>query len=280
MSATGLLQYNPDTKEFQIGSVDKLLNRGEVGSYLSLNTETCALNGDGKINLGMDYGDVTVNSVGIVNYDPKKGETSMNITAKFNMPLDKGLMQDLSDKIIVVEGLKPLDFNSTTIEQAAVEWSGREAADKMKSAYTINGEMKIPKEMESALTITGLKLSSFDVKNMLEKGLISTSETVSLVTMYGKPIFKTVPFKAFFQQTYSEVGTDKFGLQINIPTLDYYFDYSMEEKDGLMRIMSGDPDFVAAVNNIKEDKRKIKKFKYQIETGSIYLSKFMRYFGK
>jgi hypothetical protein len=75
MSATGLLQYNVDAKEFQIGSVDKLLNRGELGSFLSLHTETCMLNGDGKINLGMDYGDVTVNSVGVINYDPKKGET-------------------------------------------------------------------------------------------------------------------------------------------------------------------------------------------------------------
>ncbi len=280
MSATGLLQYNLDAKEFQIGSIDKLLNRGEVGSYLSLHTETCMLNGDGKINLGMDYGDVSVNSVGIINYDPKKGETTMNITAKFNMPMDKNLMQNLSEKLIVVEGLKPLDFNSTTIEQAAVEWAGREEADKMKSAYTINGEMKIPREMESALTVTGIKLSSFDVKNMQEKGLISTSEMASIVTMYGKPMFKQVPFKAFFQQSYSESGADKFGFYINIPTLDYYFDYSMEKKDGLLRILSGDPDFVTAVNNIKEEKRKSKNFKYQIETGSIYLSKFMRYFGK
>ena len=280
MSAKGLLQYNVDAKEFQIGSVDKLLNRGELGSFLSLHTETCMLNGDGKINLGMDYGDVTVNSVGIINYDPKKGETTMNLTTKFNMTLDKGLMQDLSSKISLIEDLKPLDFNSTTIEQAAVEWSGRAEADKMKSAFTINGEMKIPKEMESALTITGLKLSSFDVRNMQEKGLISNSDNASIVCMYGKPVFKKVPFKAFFQQTYSEIGMDKFGLQISIPTLDYYFDYSMEKKDGLLRIISDDPDFVTTVNNLKEDKRKVKNFKYQIETGSIYLSKFLRYFGK
>jgi len=280
MSATGLLQYNLDAKEFQIGSVDKLLNRGEVGSYLSLHTETCMLNGDGMIDLGMDYGDVKVSTVGVINYDPKIGETSMNLTAKFAMPLDKNLMQDLAEKLIVVEGLKPLDFNSTTIEQAAVEWSGRAEADKMKAAFTINGEMKIPKEMESAITVTGIKLRSFDVKNMMEKGIISTSETASLVSMYGKPIFKQVPFKTFFQQSFSESGVDKFGFQINIPTLDYYFDYSMEQKDGLLRIISGDPDFVAAVNGIKDDKRKIKKFKYQIEPGSIYLSKFMRYFGK
>ena len=280
MSATGLLQYNLNTKEFEIGSVDKLLNRGEVGSYLSLHTETCMMNGDGQINLGMDYGDVSINSVGIINYDPKKGETTMNLTTKFNIPFEKNLMQDLSAKISAIEDLKPLDFNSTTIEQAAVEWSGREEADKMKSAFTINGEMKVPKEMESAITLTGLKLKSYEVRNMQDRGLISSSETAALVTMYGKPVFKKVPVKAFFLQTYSENGFDKFGLQINIPTLDYYFDYAMEKKDGTLRILSGDPDFVTAVNNIKEEKRKVKNFKYQIETASIYLSKFLRYFGQ
>ena len=281
MKATGLLQYNVDAKEFQIGSVDKLLNRGEKGNFLSLHTESCILDGNGVINLGMNYGDVNVSSVGVVNYNPKKGETTMNLTAKFNMPMDKGLMQDLAVKMAAVEDLKPLDFNSSTLEQAVLEWSGREEADKMKADYTINGELKYPKGLESALTITGLKIKSFDIKTMQERGFISTSETASIVCMYGKPVFKTVPFKAFFLQSYSlsETVGDKFGLQINIPTLDYYFDYSMEAKDGTMRIISGDPDFVTAVNAIKEDKRKIKNFKYAIETGSIYLSKFLRYFG-
>lgn len=280
MTATGLLQYNIDAKEFQIGSPDKLLNRGEVGNYFSLHTETCMLNGDGKIDLGMNYGDVKVSSVGIVNYDPKKGETTMNLTSKFEMPLDKGLMQNLAKKLVVVEGLKPLDFNTTTIEQAALEWAGREKADKMKADYTIKGEMNVPKELESALTITGIKLTSYDVKGVMEKGLITTSETAAILTMYGEPMFKMVPFKAFFQQTNSEVATDKFGLQINIPTLDYYFDYSMDAKDGTLRILTGDSEFVTAVNSIKDDKRKIKNFKYAIEEGTIYLSKFLRYFGK
>jgi hypothetical protein len=279
MSATGLLQYNLDAKEFQIGSVDKLLNRGEIGSFLSLHTETCIVSGDGQIDLGMNYGDVTVKSVGTVNYDPKKGETNFNLTSKFAMPVDKGLMEKLAVRLAVVEGLKPLDFNSSTMEQAMVEWSGREEADKMKAAYTINGDLKFPKEMESTITLTGLKLKTFDIKTMQDRGLISTSETASIVGFYGKPIFKAVPFKAFFLQTFSETSADKFGLQINIPTLDYFFDYGMELKDGTLRILSGDAEFVTALSAIKDDKKKIKNFKYQLETGTVYVSKFLRYFG-
>lgn len=278
LGATGLLQYNEDSKEFQIGSVDKLMNRGESGSYLALNTETCSLNGDGKIDFGMNHGDVSIESVGVVNYNSEKKETTFNVTSKINLPVDKGLFEDLGEKLAAVEDLKPLDFNTTTVEQAALEWAGRSEADKMKAAFTINGEKNIPKEMESALTISGIKLTSFDVRGMREKGLITNTEDAYIVSMFGVPVYKKVPFKAFFQKADPSLNADKFGVQINVPTLDYYFDYSMEKKDGLMRIISGDPEFVEQVNDMKDDKRKVKNFKYQIETAKIYLSKFLRYF--
>lgn len=278
MNATGLLQFNEDSKEFQIGSMDKLMSRGEPGNYLALHIETCSLNGDGKIDLGMNYGDLKIESVGVVNYDSKKKETTMNLTSKYTFPVDEGLMEDVAERIAAVEDLKPLDFNVTTVEQAALEWAGREEADKMKAAFTINGEKNIPKEMEETMTITGIKLSSFNVRGMKEKGLISSEPTAYIVNMYDKPVYKKVPFKVFYQKAYSDFQMDKFGLQINVPTLDYYLDYSTDKKGGTMRILSGDLEFVEKLNNIKEEKKKIKNFKYQHETAGIYLSKFLRYF--
>jgi hypothetical protein len=100
-----------------------------------------------------------------------------------------------------------------------------------------------------------------------------------LLNIYEKPVVKYVPLKVFFQQNYSEAAPDKFGLQIDIPGgRDYYFDYSMVKKDGEMRIISGDTDFTAAIDAIKEEKRKTKNFKYETSTQRIYLSKFLRFF--
>ena len=226
----------------------------------------------------LNYGDLKIESVGVVNYDSKKKETTMNLTSKYTFPVDEGLMEDVAERIAAVEDLKPLDFNVTTVEQAALEWAGREEADKMKAAFTINGEKNIPKEMEETMTITGIKLSSFNVRGMKEKGLISSEPTAYIVNMYDKPVYKKVPFKVFYQKAYSDFQMDKFGLQINVPTLDYYLDYSTDKKGGTMRILSGDLEFVEKLNNIKEEKKKIKNFKYQHETAGIYLSKFLRYF--
>ncbi|MFN5877790.1 MAG: hypothetical protein ACK44B_02910, partial [Flavobacteriales bacterium] len=279
MTASGFLQYNINAKEFQIGSKEKLLNRSEKGNFIALHTESCSMNGEGVVDLGMDFGDVVVDAVGVVNYNQSTGETSMNLTTRFKMAIDKGIMEDIAIKINAVEGLRAMDFGMTTLEQALVEWTDQKTADRIKSDYAIKGEIKkMPDELETALVLTGLRLSSFDKMSMQEKGLISSTDAAVIVNMYGKPVMKYVPFRAFFQQIYSEAGGDRFGLQIDVPLRDYYFDYSMNKKEGEMRIISGDAEFNNSVSSIKEEKRKTKNFRYEASTQRVYLSKFLRLF--
>ena len=257
-----------------------MLNRSEKGNFLALHTESCSLNGQGVVNLGMDYGDVVIDAVGVVNYNQESGATSMNLTARFNMALDKGVMEDLAMRINAVQGLKAMDFNSTTLEEALVEWTDLKTADRIKSDYTIKGEIKkLPEQIETAITVTGLRLTSYDKISSQEKGLITNYKSAVLVNIFEKPIMKYVPMRAFFQQIYSENGGDRFGLQIEISAgYDYYFDYSMAKKEGDMRIVTADPDFNTAVNAIKEEKRKTKNFKFESTSAQVYLSKFLRLF--
>lgn len=283
MTASGYLQYDALSKEFQIASREKLLNRGEKGNYIALHTESCSMNGDGVVSLGMDFGDAVVDAVGVVNYNQATGETSMNITARFDMAIDKGLMQDVAQRINEVEGLQPMESNwsTNTLQQAVLEWDGREEADKILDQYVREGAVKkLPDGLEKTMTITGIRLSSFDSKRVQDKGLITTLETATLVSMYGKPVFKQIPFRAFFQQTYSKSASDGFTLYMNIPGgRDYLYHYTMEKKDGTMRIASGDQEFNTALNELKEDKRKTKNFKYEATSNSVFLMKFMELFG-
>jgi len=239
------------------------------------------MHGEGVVNLGLDLGDMTVDAVGVVDYDQNSGETSMNLTTRFTMPIDKGSMEAAATRIAAVEDLKPLDFLSTTMEMALVEWTDQKTADKFKSDYTIKGEIKkMPNALETAMIFTGVRIKSFDINSMEEKGLISSSNSAVLVNMYEKPVLKYIPTQMFFQQLGPLMGGDRFGVLINIPGLDYYFDYRMNRKDGEMRIISGDKDFNDAIAAIKEEKRKTKNFKYEITTQRIYLSKFLNLFER
>ncbi len=280
MTSSGLLQYNYGSNQFEIASKDKLINQGEAGNYLALHTESCSMNGMGVIDLGMDFGDVTVESVGVVNYDQKSGQTSMNLTMRFNMAMDKGIMQDVAKRINEIEGLKPMTFASTTLEQAIVEWEGQEAVDKLKDEYVRLGEVKkLPKGLQQTITLTGVRLSSYDSNKSQNKGLISNVNSAILVSMYNEPVMKYVPFQAFFQQIYSKGGGDRFTLFMNIPGgRDYFFHYTMQKKDGLMRIKTGDEELKAALTEMKEEKRKKKNFKYELTNSSVFLAKFLELF--
>jgi hypothetical protein len=281
MTASGVLQYNMDTKEFQIGSKEKLLNRSEKGNYLALHTESCSMHGEGQINLGMDFGDVEIDAVGIMNYNQASGKTDMNLTLRMNMALDKGVMEATAERINEIEGLKPMEFAPTTLEQAIVEWVDTKTADKIKSDFTIEGKVKkLPDALESTFVLSGIKLISLDDPKFNEKGLVTNVESAVLVSIYGKPVMKYLPMNLVFQQVYSGSGGDKFGIYYSVPGgNEYFYDYVMEKKEGTMRIITSDTAMDEAINGMKPDKRKKKNFAYEITTQRLNLAKFKRFFG-
>ncbi len=278
MTASGYLQFNEEANEFQIGSREKLINRLEVGNFIALHTESCSMNGDGEISLGMDFGDATVDAVGVVNYNQTTGETSMNVTARFDMALDKGMMQDVAERINGVEGLKPADFQSTTLDQAIRTWEDVKTAEDFKADFVTKGEVKkVPKGLDYSMTISGIRLSSFSGNQTT--GLITNVQSAVLVNMFGKPVMKYVPFRAFFQQIYSGGGADKFTMMIDIPGgRDYFMHYTMTKKDGTLYMKTGDTELSTTLSEMKEDKRKTKNFKYELTNNSAYRTVFMELF--
>ncbi|TNE70989.1 MAG: hypothetical protein EP333_09770 [Bacteroidetes bacterium] len=281
-TSSGVLQYNIGAQEFQIGSKDKLINMSEPGNFLALHTGTCSMNGIGTISLGMDYGDMDVASVGTVNYNQETGETMLNLTMRFTANMDASLFEGMAKRINEIEALKPMTFNTCTLEEAIVEWDGTEEADKLKSKYTIDNEVKkLPKSVEKSITISGIRMSYYANPGG-ERGLITDLESAILVNMYSTPVMKYVPFKAYFGQNYSGGAEgDKFSFFINIPGgRDYYFDYKMTKKDGVLKIRSGDEDFNNQLNALKEEKRKSKNFLYEPTSNTVLQARFLELFSR
>lgn len=275
ITSSGVLQYDYSAKEFQIGDPKKLINRNETGNFLALHTESCALNAEGTINLGMDLGDITVDAVGIVDYNPESGETNMNTTIRLNLPMNKDGFESLAERIVAFEGSKPVQMENTTLEMAMATWSNRKTADKFKSDYTLSEDKKVkrvPDEFEKSIVLTGVRLKSLPVAKD-ENGFISSLEGAAIVNMYGKPCMRQIMCRSFLEQNYSLNG-DHFTFMIQIPGgSDYLMDYSMVKKDGTLNLVTNDGDLSSSVNGIKEDKRKTKNFLYQISTNSVYLGK-------
>ena len=70
-SSNGYIEYNEARQEYQISSKDALKDRSNQAlnllavsteNFLTLDTRSCSMRGEGEIKLGMDYGDVKFSS--------------------------------------------------------------------------------------------------------------------------------------------------------------------------------------------------------------------------
>lgn len=274
LTATGLLQYNRDSKEFQIASPEKLLNIGEIGNYVSLHTGTCSMNGDGNVDLGLDFSEVKVDAVGTMNYNQQKGETTANLTIRIRMEVDKSIFEKTAESILAMPELKPMNFDLSTLESAAANWADVKTADKLKSDYTLKGEVKkMPSELESTFIISGVKLRSIS-RDQEFRGLVSSQNEAALVSIYGEPVMKAMPVQAAFYKT--PTG-DRFGLNIEVPGGKlYYYNYEVRKKEGKLLIYSSDKEFEEQITTIKPEKRKSKNFEYDVTGNPTYQSSFKR----
>lgn len=277
--SSGFLQFDQAAKEYQISSKIKLENRAEVGNYISLHVPTCGLNGDGIIDLGMEYGDMVVENVGIINYLAETDKTKLNITTKISTPMDKSILEDVADRISNIQNLRSGSFDSNTLESAISTWVNLETANEIKSDFTLKGEIKkIPKQMQETFVFSDLRLESYNIAGDPQKGLRTTADNTLLVSIYSKPVMKYVPLKMFVEQ---KIGGDQLGFLIDVPGGELYFmQYAQYKKDGLMTIITSDTELNTALEEMNEDKLRIKKFQYKISNESVMKNKFLRVFSR
>lgn len=272
ISPKGLLTYNADANEYRISNREKLENRSVPGTYLALHIPTCSLNGDGQINVGLNTPGVDISTIGTINYDPKTKETSMNVTVKLNMLLEKSVLERAAEKMASMPNLPAISIENikqnTTLEQAFHQWADTKISDKLLSDYALrkSSVKKMPVEYESTMIITGIKLYSIDGIPQIS-GLSSGSKDACLVSFHREPVLRMIPIEMAFYK--NEKGQDNFGIYLTIPGWsNFFFQYQVNKKDGKLLIVTSDQESRNKISSLKADKRKSKNYEYEISTNS------------
>jgi len=276
-----VLNYNRDASEFRIAAEDKLVNRAEKGNYISLHTKSCSMNGDGLINLHVNIPDVEFKPTGTVKYNAATGSTTLDISGGLDFYYDDKALEMNADKILETEELTGIDFNTITLEQAIKEDVDKETAEKIKSDYTLKGEVKkVPKEMQKPFYFTNVRFT-WDDRN---KSFLSKPIT-GIVNMGDKPIYKDFTVKMAIQysvQDNKQKGRgDKLSYMIDLPSAKYYY-YHFEriQKETKLQVFTNDKGLQEYMLGLKEDKKKQKKLSFDFSSKTIYLSQFRSLFGE
>ncbi len=283
-TSNGVLNYNEQAKEFRIGSPEKLINRAEKGNYISLHIESCSMEGDGKVDLGLDLPGVEFNTYGVVSYSPVTKLTTVNISGGLNFFFDKKAMEYVSNAIAASSGLSGVDYGRTTLDQAVTEQISREEAENLKSDYVLDGEVKkLPKELEKMIYLTNLKMT-WDDRAI---GFVSQPIT-GIVGLNGVPLFKDFTVRLAIEYTVKDADRgNKLGFLIELPGGDvpgnyYFFRFERLKRETLMSFMTSDRVLETYMLELKDDKLKEKDFAFELKTknSEIYLSSFRTFWGE
>lgn len=270
-NTNGFIQFNQKFNEFQIATKSRLEQVDSLSNILSLQLNTCELIGEGQIDLGINLGEIKIESFGKIKFDQKINKTFLYLNSKISIPFPTALTERISKKIELNEELTALDykFYNESFRKALVKWTNKDQEDLFIDRAE-NKLRKMPSKLNNTFILSGLVLESFSQQNTIinsaKNGLISTSQKVGLISMNGDAIFKMVPFQMFYNQTFSRSHNQGLSWKIDLDDqYNYFFSYRMEDKrNGEFLIHTSDETFKKIISEIKPTKRNEKNFKFDL----------------
>ncbi|MCF8372531.1 MAG: hypothetical protein K9H64_12955 [Bacteroidales bacterium] len=246
LPVSGFLYYDKISRDYMIGSREKIDNPDITGNLLKLNREKCLVEGDGKMDLGVYSGQVKINTAGTVQHDLVKDSLEFNVMMVLDFFFPPDVLQMMANAMYNSTALEPADLASETFIKGVNEFLGPEAGNEALNNLSLYGEYKkFPKEFEKSLVLT-------------EVNLIWDSKTSAYVSMgpigvgnVGKTeVNRYVDGKMEFVKTRT---TNEFTIYLQ---LDYDVWYLFEYKRNNLFVVSSDDEFNIALKLMKPDKRR------------------------
>ena len=285
--ASGYLQYNQATKRFEVASKARLLGEDSLSNLLVLDTENCGLQGYGNIVLGVPTSEIDIALHGKISYQNDTKKSKIVANAKISMPLDNAVWNEMIAQFKASETApewnikKPIDG----LVNSLAAWSSQKDAQEVFKDFDEEKLKKMPNSLEQSFIISGIVLENFgsDKPNAKkqDKGLLSSAQSVGLISINGTAITQPLTFTQAYVQSFSEDNFPAFYWSVEaFDGTRYVFAYTQDRKDGTLGIYSSNEKFMQAIDGIKADKRKTRNFNYLTtneESASLILAKLRAY---
>lgn len=244
VAAEGYLHFDNESQEYRISNKEKLQGAVVGGNYVSLSNE-CIARGQGKLNMGMDFGQVELTPLGRVEHNMNNDSTKFNLFLGIDFFFNDECLRIMADKLS--NHFPPLDpvFYGTEYEKALIEVVGKEEATKLIQELNLYGAFKkLPKELEKTVFLSDLEL-------------VWNPSTGS----YRYKGFIGVPSVGKFQVNKMVYGMVELTKKRNGDELSFYFEPSDDSwfffnyKRGMLGAVASHDDFNAQIRDTKDDKR-------------------------
>lgn len=269
--ASGYLYYNKNASKYLVAEKSKLDNTNTIGSLVSLQKDMCLQHEEGKINLGVNLGQVKLSPAGSVNHLLDKNEIKLEIILPLDFFFSGPALDSLLWDIQSINSLSSMSITSGFFEKNMKELVGAVDYNEFNNQIMLySNEAKLPKTTQHTLLLGKVKLQWHT-----ESGSYLNYGKIGIATINNKPVNKYVDG---YLQILKRRSGDLMKLYFKLPNNNYYyFTYSR----GVMQTLSNNSSFVEAIKSIKNKKRKLKTsrgqtpYRYIIATEQ-NLSQFLR----
>lgn len=244
VTSSGFIKYDKTTDRYLIGSTGKMSKTQRSGNLLVLNNQLCTLYGEGRLNMNLDYGEITFNTFGnATNFiipDSSVFDLVMGIKFFFSDDILDRMAKKLSS-----DNLTPVNITNDKFLNALSNLLGEEQSKQVINDITYYGNLrKLIQALDYTLFLTDVHM----VWNPVSRSYISTGP-IGIGSIMDKQIFK-------YTNGYIELAKRRSGDVLNILLKPaerewYFFTFS----NHIMQFFSSDPDINNALMEIKQKKR-------------------------
>lgn len=243
-TANGYLSYEEKSKTYVISSAEKLKNLDDPGNLVSVNA-ACVLNTEGKINLGVNLGQIQVTAVGNTVFNTNNDSLNLDMILGLDFMFSSDALKQMSSLLLENATLNPTKDDRPIWTRSMRTLLGADKADKVISEFSLYGAPKrLPDELEKALFFTDIKL-----KWNRESQSYRSSGPIGVGFINKVTISRMVKGAIELQR---KKGNDILHIYLESDKATWwYFTYSR----GILQAISSDSRFNDIIQELKPEKR-------------------------
>ena len=241
--AEGFIRYDKKTQSYIVAADPKDL-KNNTGNQLLLDTRRCILNGSGKVNLGADFGRLTMDLVGNSSYAIIPDSLSLDLLASINFFFSEPALEKFKDELTVAN-LKGINLNGDVVNKALKLTLGdtdfRQLAEDM-SLY--GASKKSSDKLSKTMVLTDVKLKwNPDTRSFIGTG------PIGIFSLGKSPVNKYV---GGYVEIIRRRSGDVLNLYFELAKGNWYF---FTYTAGVMQTISSNEDYNKIISDLKDDKR-------------------------
>lgn len=165
-TSSGFLRYNKDSMVYEIASLERFNYPDSVGNYLNLHHSKCIEYGEGKIDLGVDFGQLKVSAYGNARMDIPAKSVNLDIVLNLDFFFEPNALNIMATRIDSFPNLDTLNINRPVLQKSLHFALGKKASETYRDEVLAFRKPKIfPTALEHSISLTSLRLQWDDATN-------------------------------------------------------------------------------------------------------------------